>query len=190
MASPVQPALATAASTNLEHLATLYSSMYQQMSHAMGGLDDKGQPLFKDVHSWLEATFPHNSPAHCKLVQDCQDLEQQCRAILNLPASGPYLAQVPAKQELWDELSDGAKTAKTLKLRIWQLDFRGAGQVKAGASLHAIRDCLHKNLVGSGNETGKYPAADSDLFDSDLFECIFFDHQCVSASSCICLCCP
>jgi hypothetical protein len=32
---------------------------------------------------------------------------------------------------------------------------------------------MHKNLVGSGNETGKYPAADSDLFDSDLFECIF-----------------
>ena len=166
MASPVQSALATAASTNIEHLAALYGSMYQQMQHAMGGLDDKGQPLFKEVHSWLEATFPHNSPAHCKLIQDCQDLEQQCRAILNLPASGPYLAQVPAKQELWDELSDGAKTAKTLKLRIWQLDFRRAGQVKAGASLHAIRDCLHKNLVGIGNETAKHPVTASVWLDA------------------------
>jgi len=162
MASPVQSALAVMASTNLEHMATLYGTMYQQMQHAMGGLDDKGQPLFKDVHDWLEATFPQGSPAHLKLVQDCQDLELQCRAILNLSTSGPYLAQVPAKQDLWHELPDGASTAKTLKLRVWQLDFRRAGQVKAGASLHAVRDCLHKNLVGIGNETAKYPAAASD----------------------------
>ena len=96
MASPVQSALATAASTNIEHLAALYGSMYQQMQHAMGGLDDKGQPLFKDVHSWLEATFPHNSPAHCKLVQDCQDLEQQCRAILKRTLLGTGACQAGA----------------------------------------------------------------------------------------------
>jgi hypothetical protein len=164
---------------NHDVMATLYGTMYQQMQHVMGGLDDKGLPLFKDVHDWLETTFPRGSPALLKLVQDCQDLEQKCRDILNLPASGPYVAQVPAKQDLWHELPDGASSAKTFKLRVWQLDFRRAGQVKAGASLHAIRDCLHKNLVGVGNETAKYPATASGLLEAAVV-CIYFDglHVC------------
>jgi hypothetical protein len=147
-------------------MATLYGAMYQQMQHQMGGANDQGQPLYKDVHDWLEATFLPGSPAHLKLVQDCQDLEQKCRDILNLPASGPCLAQVPAKKDLWHELPDGAGAAQPFKLRIWQLDFRRAGQVKAGASLHAIRDCLHKNLVGIGNETAKYPVTASVWLDA------------------------
>ena len=80
------PAVAASAN-NLVVMANLYGAMYQQMQDAMGGLDDKGLPLFKDVHDWLESTFPQGSPAHLQLVQDSQDLEQKCRDILNLPAS-------------------------------------------------------------------------------------------------------
>ena len=179
LASTVQSSSpAVAASANLVAMADLYGTMYQQMQNVTGGLDDKGLPLLKDVHDWLESTFPQGSPAHLKLVQDCQDLEQKCRDILNLPASGPYLAQVPAKQDLWHELPDGASSAKAFKLRAWQMDFRRAGQVKAGASLHAIQDCLHKDLVGVGNKTAKYPATALDLFDSAVgriyFNCIAF----------------
>ena len=171
---------AVVAPANHVALATLYGTMYQQMQHAMGGADDQGRPLFKDVHDWLEATFPPGSQAHLKLVQDCQDLERKCRDILILPACGPYLAQVPAQEDLWGELPDGASSAKTFKLRIWQLDFRRAGQVKAGASLHAVRDCVRKNLVGIGNETAKYPATASDWLDSAV-RCAYFEGRRVSA---------
>ena len=182
------PAVASSAN-NLVVMANLYGSMYQQMQDAMGGLDDRGLPLFKDVHDWLESTFPQGSPAHLHIVQDSQDLEQKCRDILNLPASGPYLAQVPAKQDLRHELPDGASFAKAFKLRVWQLDFRRAGQVKAGASLHAIRDCLRKNLVGVGNETAKYPASALDLFDSAVGR-IDFNCKVFLLSRCIFLRCP
>ena len=190
LASAVQSSSpAVAASANLVAMAELYGTMYQQLQNITGCLDDKGLPLLKDVRDWLESTFPQGSPARLKLVQDCQDLEQKSCDILNLPASGPYLAQEPAKQGLRHELPDGASWAKALKLRVWRLGFRRAGQVKAGASLHAFQDCLRKDLVGVGIKTAKYPATALDLFDSAVgriyFNCIAFLLSC-----CVFLCCP
>ena len=135
----------------------LYGATYREMQAIMGGTDESGAPVHKDIHDWLEATYPAGSPAHAQLVQGCMDLEAQCRQILNLPADPTYVKNVPAVQEMLVPLPEGGWKQTSFKLRIWQLDFRRAGQVKSGASLHAVRDCLHKNLVGVGNETAKYP---------------------------------
>ena len=64
---------------------------------------------------------------------------------------------VPDKNS-WVKLSSGEQELTVFKLRVWQLDYQRAGQVKSGASLHAVRDSMHKNLVGQGNEIAKYPA--------------------------------
>lgn len=137
---------------------TMYARVYQAMQSAMGGLDAHGKPLYQDVHHWMESEFA-SPEAQLKLVQDLQDLEGQCRQILKLQP-GDYVMKVPAKDSVV-QWSGAEQHLKAMKFRVWQLDYRRVGQVKSGAALHAIRDCMHKNLAGPGNETAKYPAPSS-----------------------------
>lgn len=139
-------------------LQEIYAAIFKEMQSAMGGADSDGKPTYRDIHHWLETQF-HTSEAQADLVKDLQALEVDCRQVLNLPPSS-YTTTVPCKTSLVQASSGPEQKLNSLKLRLWQLDFKLAGQVKAGASLHAVRDCMHKNLVGQGNETAKYPVQD------------------------------
>lgn len=129
-----------------------YAAVFAGMQASMGQLDAEGLPQYKDVHHWLQEEYG-TADARDALVRDLQGLEGRCREVLGL-AAGDYQTTVPSS---FSDSSAGESRPATFKLRLWQVDFRRTGQVKAGASLHAIRDCVHKNLVGRGNETAKYP---------------------------------
>ena len=132
-----------------------YAETFNMMQGVMGVQDADGQPTYRDIHEWLELQY--KSPeAQATLVGNLQALEAECRQVLNLGPGG-YTTAVPDKNSLVT-LSSGEQELTVFKLRVWQLDYQRAGQVKSGASLHAVRDSMHKNLVGQGNETAKYPA--------------------------------
>jgi hypothetical protein len=133
-----------------------YASIFTEMQQAMGGQDPDGQPCYQDIHEWFEKQY-QTADAQAALVKDLEALEAECRQVLQLQP-GAYTTSVPDKASLVKSSSEVEKKLTVLKLRVWQLDFKRAGQVKSGASLHAVRDCLRKNLVGVGNETAKYPA--------------------------------
>ena len=145
----------SSAAEQAEARQVTYAATFNEMQGVMGGQDANGQPTCRDIHEWLELQY--KSPeAQATLVGNLQALEAECRQVLNLGPGG-YTTVVPDKNSLVRS-SSGEQELIVFKLRVWQLDFKGAGQVKSGASLHAVRDSMHKNLVGQGNETAKYPA--------------------------------
>ena len=148
-----------------------YASIFKEMQSAMGGQDADGKPLFRDIHHWMEVQYQSSSGPET-LKCDLVNLEADCRRVLQLPI-GSYQTTVPDRDASVKSSSGQEAEARlaTLKLRLWQLDFKQAGQVKAGAALHAVRDCIHKNLVGQGNETAKYPAQTSALMQTSCVNC-------------------
>jgi len=151
-----------AASESSEARQGLYARIWQAMQAAMGGTDAQGKPEYPDVHQWLERQY-QSPEAQAELVQELGALEAECRQVLGLQP-GDFATTVPQPSEMVLESGETEQALKILKFRVWQFDFRRAGQVKSGASLHAVRDCLHKNLAGVGNETHKYPVPSSVFF--------------------------